>query len=89
MAEESITIKRLNDRFGDRIEVLASIDMDTIKVQREDIVDVCRFLRNEDDLDYDLMRDLTCVDYIEETPATRHESSRVLILRSLGDAWKC
>jgi NADH-quinone oxidoreductase subunit C len=68
MAEQSITIKRLNDRFGDRIEVLASIDMDTIKVQREDIVDVCRFLRNEDDLDYDLMRDLTCVDYIEETP---------------------
>ena len=68
MAEQSTTVQRLQDRFGDRIEVLPSIDMDTIKVRREDIVDVCSFLRNEDDLDYDLMRDLTCVDYINETP---------------------
>jgi len=68
MAEQSTTVQRLQDRFGDRIEVLPSIDMDTIKVGREDIVEVCSFLRNEDDLDYDLMRDLTCVDYINETP---------------------
>ena len=68
MSEQSITIQRLNERFGDRVEVMPSIDMDCVKVRREDIVDVCSFLRNEDDLDYDLMRDLTCVDYINETP---------------------
>lgn len=70
MAEESITITRLRERFGDRVELLPpqADGMDTIRVDRGDIVDVCKFLRQEDDLDYDLMRDLTCVDYINEKP---------------------
>ncbi len=69
MAEESVTIRRLHERFGDRVEdVPLPLDMDTVMVGREDIVDVCRFLKNEDDLDFDLMRDLTCVDYIHEKP---------------------
>ena len=69
MAEERITIKKLREKFGDRIEVIpSSLDMDTVKVGRDDIVEVCGFLRTEDDLDYDLMRDLTCVDYIHEKP---------------------
>ncbi len=68
MAEKSTTIQRLHDRFGGRVEIASSIDMDTVRIQRKDIIDVCSFLRNEDDLDYDLMRDLTCVDYIKETP---------------------
>lgn len=70
MTEESITIQRLRDNFGDRIEIMPSAadGMDTVRVKREDIVDMCKFLREEDDLDYDLMRDLTCVDYIREKP---------------------
>ena len=68
MAEESVTIKKLCERFGDRVEVVPSIDMDTVKIGREDIIDVCSFLRNEEDLDYDLLRDVTCVDYIREKP---------------------
>ena len=69
MAEESVTLQKLRDRFGDRTEVMPSpLDMDTVMVERRDIVEVCRFLREEDELDYDLMRDLTCVDYIDETP---------------------
>ena len=68
MAEESVTIKRLYERFDDRVEVVPSIDMDTVKIGREDIIDVCSFLRNEEDLDYDLLRDVTCVDYIREKP---------------------
>jgi len=69
MADESITIQKLRETFGDRIEVVpAAIDMDTVKLGRDDIVEVCGFLRGEDDLDYDLMRDLTCVDYIDEKP---------------------
>jgi NADH-quinone oxidoreductase subunit C len=67
---ESITIQKLKERFGDRVTVVPSPfdQMDTIKVGREDMVDVCKFLRREDDLDYDLFRDLTCVDYIGEKP---------------------
>jgi NADH-quinone oxidoreductase subunit C len=69
MAEESITIKKLRETFGDRIEVVPSApDMTTVKVKREDIMEVCMFLRQEDELDYDIMRDLTCVDYIREKP---------------------
>ena len=67
---ESVTIRRLDERFGDRIQVISSPfdQMDTVLVKREDIVDICTFLRNEDDLYYDLFRDLTCVDYIHENP---------------------
>jgi NADH-quinone oxidoreductase subunit C len=69
MSEKSATIKKLRERFGERIEVIpAPLDMDTLKIDRDDIVDVCKFLRQEDELDYDLMRDLTCVDYIHEEP---------------------
>jgi len=69
MSEESVTVEKLRERFGERIEVIPSpLDMDTLKVDRGDIVDVCKFLRQEDELDYDLMRDLTCVDYIHEEP---------------------
>jgi NADH-quinone oxidoreductase subunit C len=69
MAEESITIKKLHETFGERIEVVPSaLDMTTVKVRREDIMEVCMFLRQEDELDYDIMRDLTCVDYIHEKP---------------------
>ena len=69
MAEESVTIKKLLEKFGDRIEVAPSaLDMDALKVGREDIVEVCMYLREDDELDYDLMRDLTCADYIHEKP---------------------
>jgi NADH-quinone oxidoreductase subunit C len=69
MAEKSITVQKLREKFGDYIQVIASaFDMDTIMVERKDIVEVCRFLRDEEELDYDLMRDATCVDYIHETP---------------------
>lgn len=65
---ESVTIRKLTERFGDRITVVPALDkMDTVLVKREDAVDVLRFLRREEDLDYDLMRDLTCVDYFGET----------------------
>jgi NADH-quinone oxidoreductase subunit C len=69
MAEQSVTLKKLQEKFGDRIRVVpSSIDMDTVMVDREDIVEACRFLREQEELDYDLLRDLTCVDYIHETP---------------------
>ncbi|GAB4341845.1 MAG: NADH-quinone oxidoreductase subunit C [Candidatus Abyssubacteria bacterium] len=70
MAEQSVTIKKLREKFGDRIEIVPSPydRMDTVKVKRDDILNVCMFLRTEEGLDYDLMRDLTCVDYIHEKP---------------------
>jgi NADH-quinone oxidoreductase subunit C len=70
MAEQSVTVKKLLERFGDRIKVVPSPfdEMDAVMVKREDVVDVCKFLRQEEELDYDLMRDLTCVDYIHEKP---------------------
>lgn len=69
MAENGGTVDKLRDKFGDRIRIVPSaIDMDTVMVERENIVEVCRFLREHDELDYDLMRDVTCVDYIHEEP---------------------
>jgi NADH-quinone oxidoreductase subunit C len=70
MADNGSAMKKLLDNFGNSVEVVPSPfdNMDTVRVKREKILDVCMFLRTEDDLDYDLMRDLTCVDYIHEKP---------------------
>ena len=69
MADKSIAIQKLQEHFGDRIQTVPSaIDMDTVMVERKSIVEVCRFLREQDELDFDLLRDITCVDYIHETP---------------------
>ncbi len=70
MAEQSATLKKLQETFGDRVEVVPSPfdGMDTVKVPRENIVELCTFLRDEKGLEFNLMRDLTCVDYIHEKP---------------------
>jgi NADH-quinone oxidoreductase subunit C len=40
----------------------------TALVKRERIVDVMRFLHDTSGLEFDVLSDATCVDYIEETP---------------------
>lgn len=67
--EQSVTLKKLSERFPDSIlETHSFRGDDTAVVKKEDIVAVCTFLRDENSLFYNFMMDLTAVDYLGREP---------------------
>ncbi len=67
--EMSITLKKLKDNFSDSIiETHSFRGDDTAVVKKADIVKICRFLRDDNDLLYNFMMDLTAVDYLGREP---------------------
>ncbi|MBI5183529.1 MAG: NADH-quinone oxidoreductase subunit C [Nitrospinae bacterium] len=74
MSEDGVTIKRLRDKFPDSIiESHSFRGDDTVIIKKEDIVEVCRFLRDEKGLAYNFMMDLTVVDYLNIREEPRFE----------------
>lgn len=65
----SAFIDRLKQHFGDRI---TGVNLDTIdpwvEVAPAALRDVCRYLRDEPDLRFDLLNCITAVDYFEPDP---------------------
>lgn len=62
---ESVTLKKLREKFpGSVIDTHSHRGDDTAVIKRVDIVDVCRFLRDDADLSYNFLMDLTAVDYL-------------------------
>jgi NADH-quinone oxidoreductase subunit C len=60
---------KLNDRFADAVqEVTESHGELTLVVSREQIVDLCRFLKDDPTLRYDLLMDVAGVDYLGREP---------------------
>ncbi len=56
--------ERLKARFGDEVGPLSEPKIDAFAVvKRERIVEVCRFLKQEPDLAFDFLDDLTAVDW--------------------------
>jgi NADH-quinone oxidoreductase subunit C len=69
MMETSVTLKKLSVKFPDSIIKTHSFRFDdTAIVKREDILGICEFLRDDDDLRYNFMMDLTAVDYLGREP---------------------
>lgn len=65
MRVESITLKKLKERFFDSvIETHSFRGDDTAVVKRVDIVEICRFLKEAPELSYNFLMDLTAVDYL-------------------------
>ena len=63
MAEDSITLAKLRERFADSlIEIHSNLGDDTAIIQPRVIVPVATFLKNDSDLDYNFLMDLTAVD---------------------------
>jgi NADH-quinone oxidoreductase subunit C len=62
-------LDRLVGQFGDKItgHNLEAIDP-WIEVAPEGLVEVCKYLKNEPDLRFDMLCDLTAVDYFEPDP---------------------
>jgi len=68
-AMESITLKKLKEKFPDSIVDTHSFRGDeTATVKKEKIVDICKFLRDDNELLYNFMMDITAVDYYGREP---------------------
>ncbi len=67
MQNEIANIKKLIKKFGKTIIGNHSFrGDDTIIINKNHVVDVCRFLKEEKDLDFNFMMDLTAVDYLNQ-----------------------
>ncbi len=67
--EANITINKLKSRFPESvIESHAFRGDDTAIIRKEDILDICTFLREDSELLYNFMMDITAVDYFGQTP---------------------
>jgi NADH-quinone oxidoreductase subunit C len=71
MAEDhgSRVLRRLLDRCGAAVlETHARLGDVTALVKKEQIGEVMRFLRDDPELSFDILMDLTCVDYLGQQP---------------------
>jgi NADH-quinone oxidoreductase subunit C len=65
----SITLERLKGRFEKSISEVGEFGGGlTIIVKKEDIVQLCQFLRDDPELSYNFLSDLCGVDYLERKP---------------------
>ncbi len=66
---DPLTIRKLRDRFaGIILETRSFRGDDTVLIPKEDIIEVSRFLKEDDELGYDLLVDITAVDYLPRIP---------------------
>ena len=71
MAEDhgSHPLRRLQGRYGAAVvETHARLGDATALVRKEQLLDVMRFLRDDPECAFDMLMDLTCVDYLGEEP---------------------
>jgi NADH-quinone oxidoreductase subunit C len=62
--EENIAVQKLRAAMPDAIEEVASFrDQVTVRVFKDRLVEVCTFLRDTPGLEFDVLTDLTAVDY--------------------------
>jgi NADH-quinone oxidoreductase subunit C len=67
--EANITTNKLSARFSDSIiETHSHRGDETLVVRKQDIQDICQFLRDDTELLYNFMMDLTAVDYLGQEP---------------------
>lgn len=65
----SVTLQKLQENFGAYILAIHSHrGDDTALVAREAIVEVCRFLKEQEELHYNFLMDITAVDYRGRRP---------------------
>ena len=65
----SVALKRLIETHGDAVRAThANLGDATALVDAARLVDVMRFLRDDGDCRFDMLTDVTCVDYLGEEP---------------------
>lgn len=70
-------IEKLQKKFGETVIDSHSFrGDDTIVIKKQYVIDVCRFLKEDSELEFNFMMDLTAVDYLNQT--TRYERFEVV-----------
>jgi NADH-quinone oxidoreductase subunit C len=65
----STTLARINDRFEEEIvELHQQLEQDTVIVSKSALVKLARFLKEDSELEYNYLMDLTAVDYFKRKP---------------------
>jgi NADH-quinone oxidoreductase subunit C len=74
MVENSVTLTKLQENFGDSILAIHSYrGDDTAVIRPEALLAVATFLKQDPDLDYNFLMDLTAVDYLKMNKKPRFE----------------
>lgn len=69
MLTETAAAGKLKERFGEAVQEISEAHGEvTVVVSRERIVEICRFLKTDPDLRYDLLMDMAGVDYLGREP---------------------
>ncbi len=69
MAEINLAVKKLEEKFPASIlEVGTFRNEVNVTVQKKDILEICKFLHSDPDLQYHMLTDLCGVDLFPETP---------------------
>lgn len=62
-------VKQLRDQFGESIgEAVEFLRQISVNVQPDNIVEICSFLKNDKDVPFDYLSDLTCVHFPNREP---------------------
>ncbi len=87
MSEESRTLIKLKEKFGESIlETHSFRGDDTVLISPGDLVPVCTFLKQDPELDYNFLMDLTAVDYLRMEKKPRFEV--IYHFFSLSKKWR-
>jgi NADH-quinone oxidoreductase subunit C len=74
MSEERITLRKIREQFGESIiETHSRVGDDTVIIRPQALIPVCTFLKQDPDLDYNFLMDLTAVDYLRFNQKPRFE----------------
>jgi NADH-quinone oxidoreductase subunit C len=69
MTETNLAVKKLKEKFPNSIlEVKAFRNEVTVSVPKKDILEICRFLHSDADLQFHLLTDLCGLDHFPQTP---------------------
>jgi NADH dehydrogenase I D subunit len=85
MGEENLTIQKTKDKFGDAIlETQVFRGENTIIVKKNRLYELMQFLKNDPDLAYDYLVDVTAVDYLNiESVRAKFNYARFMVVYHL------
>jgi NADH-quinone oxidoreductase subunit C len=69
MADANVAVKKLKDKFPDAVLGVETFREEvTVTVSKKAIVEICRFLHSDPELQFHLLTDLCGVDHFQKTP---------------------
>jgi NADH-quinone oxidoreductase subunit C len=74
ITEKSVTLRKLEEKFPEYVlDFHSDFGDDTAIIRKEGITEICLFLRDNPELSYNFLMDLTAVDYLGKTKKERFE----------------